>query len=72
MSLGLLLLDHGVDVFVMDHPLARTGDVALHLQTVREMEMKLFTNCGENEAMECISTEEIARRLPRYDHVLPY
>lgn len=72
MSLGLLLLDHEVDLFVLDRPLENTEDVALHLETVNEMEMKLYTNCGENKAMEYLSTEEIARRLPRYDHVLPY
>ena len=72
MSLGLLLLDHDVDVFVLDRRLENSEEVASHVETVKEMEMKLYTNCAGNEAMEYLSTEEIARRLPRYDHVLPY
>ena len=72
MSLGLTLLDDLVDVYVLGRKLETTGELALHLQTVKDMDMKIYTDCKENGDAEFLSTEEIARRLPEYDHVLPY
>jgi len=72
MSLGLILGDDAVDVFVLDRKLQQSEESALHLETIREMEMKLYTNCRENADMEYLTTAEIARRLPQYDNVLPY
>ena len=72
MSLGLILVDDVVDVYVLDRKLQQTEESALHLETMREMEMKLYTNCRENADMEYLTTAEIARRLPQYDHILPY
>lgn len=72
MSLGLTLLDDVVDVYVMSKKLDGAGDHALHLQTIKDMEMKLYTDCKENTDMEFLAIEEIARRLTAYDHVLPY
>lgn len=72
MSLGLTLLDDSVDVYVLGRKLDASGDPALHLQTVKDMEMNLYTDCKENTDMEFLAAEEIARRLTAYDHVLPY
>lgn len=72
MALGLLLLGDVVDVYVLDQALEKTEEVALHLETIGEMEMKVYTNCGQSEGMEYLSTEEMAQRLLEYDHVLPY
>lgn len=72
MSLGLLLLDDVVDVYVLDREVGKTEENALHLGTMNEFEVKIYSNCPQNEGMEYLSTEEIARRLPQYDHVLPY
>lgn len=72
MSLGLILGDDVVDVYVLDRKLQQTPESALHLETMREMEMKFYTNCQENTDMEYLTTEEISRRLPEYDHILPY
>ena len=72
MSLGLILGDDVVDVYVLDRKLQQTEESALHLETMREMEMKLYTNCRENADMEYLTTAEIARRLPQYDNILPY
>ena len=71
MSLGLTLLDDVVDVYVLGRKLD-AEEHALHLQTVKDMEMKLYTDCRENPDMEFLATEEVARRLTGYDHVLPY
>lgn len=72
MSLGLILLDDVVDVYVMGRKLEHSEEGALHLQTIRDMEMKICTDCRENADIEFVATEEIARRLLEYDHVLPY
>ena len=72
MSLGLILVDDVVDVYVLDRKLLHTEESALHLETIREMEMKLYTNCRGNADMEYLTTAEIARRLPEYDNALPY
>ncbi|MFH1603666.1 MAG: hypothetical protein ABIH03_07145 [Pseudomonadota bacterium] len=72
MSLGLILVDDVVDVYVLDRRLQATGEAALHLETLKELEMQIRTNCRENEGMEYLSTQEIALSLPQYDHILTY
>ena len=72
MSLGLILVDDLVDVYVLDRKLQATGETALHVGTMKEMEMQLYTNCRENEDMEYLPADEIALSLPRYDHILAY
>ncbi|MDP2239088.1 MAG: hypothetical protein Q8K18_02835 [Burkholderiales bacterium] len=72
MSLGLILLDDVVDVYVMGRKLEITGENTLNFETIREMEMKIYTDCKENADLEFVPTDEIARRLTAYDHVLPY
>lgn len=72
MALGLLLLSDEVDVYVLDRRLERTEETALHLETMKEMEMPVYTNSEPHEGMEHLSTEEIARRLVAYDHTLAY
>ena len=72
MSLGLILVDDVVDVYVLDKKLQASEETALHVETLKEMEMQIYTNCHENEGMEYLSTQEIAQRLPSYDHILAY
>ena len=72
MSLGLILVDDLVDVYVLDKKLQATGETALHLETLKEMEMQIYTNCRENEGMEYLPNDAIALRLPQYDHILAY
>lgn len=72
MSLGLILVDDTVDVYVLDRKLQSTEETALHLETLHEMEMKIYTNHRENVDMEYLTTAEIARRLPQYDNILAY
>jgi hypothetical protein len=72
MSLGLILVDDVVDVYVLDRKLQQTEESALHLGTMREMEMKVYTNYRGNADMEYLTTAEIARRLPQYDNILAY
>jgi hypothetical protein len=72
MAVGVILLDDLIDVYVLDSKVEEVGSNPLYLETIVDMEMKAFTNIKENEGMEYLSDEEIARRLVDYDHVLPY
>ena len=72
MALGLVLADDTVDVYVLDRKLADTQDNRLYLTTLKEFEFHIFTNQPENEGLEYLSAEQIAQRLPHYDHTLPY
>jgi hypothetical protein len=72
MSLGLILVDDLVDVYVLDKKLQATGEAALHLETLKEMDMQIRTNCRDNEGMEYLPTDAIALSLPQYDHILAY
>ena len=72
MALGLVLADDIVDVYVLDRKLADTQDNQLYLATLKEFEFRIFTDQPENEGLEYLSAEEMARRLPSYDHTLPY
>lgn len=72
MALGLVLADDEVDVYVLDHKLADTEVIQLYLTTLKEFEFRVFTNRPDNEGLEYLSVEQIAQRLPQYDHTLPY
>ncbi len=72
MSLGLILVDDLVDVYVLDRKLQAAGETALHLETLKEMDVQVRTNCRENEGMEYLPADAIALSLPRYDHILAY
>lgn len=72
MSLGLLLLDDAVDVYVLDRKLEETEENLPHLETMKEFEVKIWTNTGPAEGVEHLPTGEIAERLLQYDHILPY
>jgi hypothetical protein len=72
MSLGLILVDDQVDVYVLDRKLQATEETSLYLDTMKEMEMQIHTNCRENEGMDYVTVEEIVLKLPQYDHILAY
>lgn len=72
MALGLVLLDDAVDVYVLDRKLEDTEENRLHLSTLKEFEFQLYTNEPANEGFECLSAEQIARKLCQYDHALVY
>jgi hypothetical protein len=72
MSVGLILLDDTIDVYVLDRKVERNDENDLNLETMRDLGMNLFTNFTGNEGMEYLSTEEIAQKLLEYDHILPY
>jgi len=72
MSVGLTLMDDVIDVYILDGKLEDTEENALNVELLQELEMSLYSNHKDNTAMQYLSTEEIARKLPEYDHVLAY
>ena len=72
MALGIILMDDSVDVYVLDRKVEGKEDNYLNIQTMKDMEMGVYTNCRENQNLEYLATEDIAQKLPGYDLVLPY
>lgn len=72
MGVGLILADDEIHAFVLDRKVEDTDDNNLNVETMGDMDVKLYTNCKDNKNMEFLSTEEIAQKLLEYDHVLPY
>lgn len=71
-AVGLTLLDDIIEVYVLDRKLDETENNRLNLETIDMMDINIFTNAKDNEGMEYLSTEDIAKRLLDYDIVLPY
>ncbi len=71
MAVGLTLEDDEVNVFVMDRKLEEDEAVALNVETLSELDVKIYTNNQENK-FEFMSTEDIARALVNYDNIIPY
>lgn len=72
MSVGLILLDDTIDVYILDKKVESNAENDLNLETMGDLGMNLFTNFKGNEGMEYLSTEEIAQKLLQYDTILPY
>ncbi|NNF95855.1 MAG: hypothetical protein HKM94_02880 [Halobacteria archaeon] len=72
MSVGLTLMDDVIDVYVLDGKLEDNEENALNVELLQDLDMSLYSNHKENTEMQYLSTEEIARKLPEYDHVLAY
>lgn len=71
MAVGLTLADDEVNVFIMDKKLASDENIDLNVETLGDMDVKIFSNNPENK-FEQKTTEEIARALTEYDVVIPY
>ncbi len=72
MALGLILVDDTVDIYVLDKKLEGAEQDVQNLALMKEMGINLYTDQAGNDGLEYLSTDEIARRLTEYDHVLPY
>ena len=60
-----------VNVFVMDRKLESNEGNDLNVETLGDMDAKLFSNNPENK-FEQKTTEEIAKALAEYDVIIPY
>ncbi len=72
MAVGITLMDDAIDVYILDRKVAHSEENDLNLETIKDMGMGLYTNSKENEDMQYLSTEEIAKRLLEYDHIVPF
>jgi hypothetical protein len=71
MAVGLTLKDDEVNVFVMDRKLEDDPAVAMNVEVLGDLGVRIRTNNAEN-SFEFMSTEDIAKALLTYDTVLPY
>lgn len=72
MALGLILVDDAVDVYLLDKKPEGVELDTQNLALMKEMGINLYTNQPGYAGLDCLSTDEIACRLTKYDHVLPY
>lgn len=71
MGVGLTLADIAVTVFLMDKPLEAADDIDLNVETLGDLDAKLYSNVPGSKC-EIMSTEEIARALTDFDAVIRY
>jgi hypothetical protein len=71
-AVGLTLNENLVEVYVLDREVAATPGNAANIDALREMEIRIGTNCADNGDLELLSNAEFARRLAACDVVLPY
>lgn len=72
MAIGIILLDDIIEVYVLGRKVEDNEQTRLYLETIQDLEIKAYTDVEENETMEYLQTEVIARQLCDYDHVLAY
>ncbi|RJQ17453.1 MAG: hypothetical protein C4560_08490 [Nitrospiraceae bacterium] len=72
MGVGMILADDLVGVFVMDRKVEESDDNSMNLETMVDMDVKVYTNFKGNENIEYLSTEEVAQKLLEFDNILPY
>ncbi|OGW74528.1 MAG: hypothetical protein A2484_07555 [Nitrospirae bacterium RIFOXYC2_FULL_44_7] len=71
MALGLTLADNSVSVFIMDTRLASDENIEMSVETLGDMNAKIYSNNPENKFTQ-MATEEIAQALTEYNIVIPY
>lgn len=71
MAVGATLADDEVSVFIMDDKLEPDEDMELNLETLPDLDVKMFTNNPANP-YEQMTTEEMAKALANYDVIVPY
>jgi len=71
MGVGLTLDDAAVSVFVIDRKLPSDENIDLNVETLGDMDAKIFSNDPENK-FEQMTTEQIAKALVDFDAVIPY
>ncbi len=71
MAVGLTLKDDEVNVYIMDSKLKDDPAVAINIEVLGDLGIRIFTNNIENN-FAFMTTEAIAKALVTYDAVLPY
>ena len=70
-AVGLTLADDEITVFIMDQKLAADGGASANLETLHDLDVKIYSNNPEDGYGQ-MTTEEIAEALLEYDAVIPY
>lgn len=71
MGLGLTLADNDITIFLMDKPLESADDIDLTVETLHDLDVKLYSNIPGSK-YDMMSTEDIARALTDFDAVIQY
>jgi hypothetical protein len=72
MALGLTLMDDSVNVFLLDRKFDLSEADSANLELMRELDIAFFSNHAGNDGTDYVSTDDLARQLTEYDHVIPY
>jgi len=72
MALGLTLMDDVVNVFLLDRRFELSEADLANKELMEEMDIAFFSNNEDNADTQYVATEELARLLTEYDHVIPY
>ena len=72
MSVGLILLDDSVELFVLDSELERTESNMDYIELAKEMDINIYSNNRANKELQYMPLDEIALKLTEYDHILAY
>jgi len=72
MALGLTLMDDSVNVFLLDRKFDLSEADSANLELMRELDIAFFSNHAGNGGTDYVSTDDLARQLTEYDHVIPY
>jgi len=74
-SLGLLLEDHQIHMFVLNHEVDMTEEYSDNMGFIDEMGGSRFSNVpanAEKHGFELVSLEEVARKLGDHEIVIPF
>ena len=72
MSLGLTQVNEIVDVYVLDRKFEGVDPAVSPFDMMEKSDLTIYSNLADNGGLEYLPTDDIARRLVEYDHVLPY
>jgi len=71
-AVGLTLNDDRVEVFVLDRKVAQTPENATNIGVLKEMGMRVATNCPDDAGLELLSNADLARQIAECDIILAY
>jgi len=74
-SLGLLLEDHIVSMFVLNHEIDMTEEYSDNMEFIDEMEGRRYSNVAVNvdkHGFQMVSLEEVAQKLKEHEVVIPF
>jgi hypothetical protein len=74
-SLGLLLEDHQIDMFVLNHEVDMTEEYFDNMGFIDEMGGSRFSNVpanAEKHGFQLVSLEEVAQKLGDHEIVIPF